>query len=60
MWLINKFNIILPFTYFGKTIQQIEIVAAINGGDGFADIYGNNIFKIDYMTLISPSNSIYL
>lgn len=45
MWLINKFNIILPFTYFGKTIQQIEIVAAINGGDGFADIYGNNIFK---------------
>lgn len=45
MWLINKLGIVFPFTYFGKTIRQVDTIAAINGGDGFADIYGDCIFE---------------
>ena len=43
-WLFDKAGIILPFTNFGQTIKQIELVAAINGGDGFSDIYGTQTF----------------
>lgn len=43
--LFNLFNIILPFTKFGKTLKNIEYVAAINGGDGFSDIYNTQTFK---------------
>lgn len=35
----DKFHIILPFTRFGRCIRKIACVAAINGGDGFSDIY---------------------
>jgi len=34
----------LPFTRYGKLIHNIELVAAINGGDGFSDIYGTKTF----------------
>lgn len=43
-WLFDKLGIILPFTNFGQTIKQVELVAAINGGDGFSDIYDTQTF----------------
>lgn len=42
--LIQKFGIILPFTYFGRYVKQVELEAAICGGDGFSDIYGTRSF----------------
>ena len=42
--LFTRFGILLPFTTFGKAMSQIELVAAINGGDGFSDIYGTKTF----------------
>ncbi|MCM1439889.1 MAG: polysaccharide pyruvyl transferase family protein [Roseburia sp.] len=42
--LYDKFHVILPFTSFGKFIHKIEIVACINGGDGFSDIYSTKTF----------------
>ncbi len=42
--LIEKCGIILPFTFFGRTIKQVEIEAADYGGDGFSDIYGTQSF----------------
>lgn len=39
-----KFNILLPFTKFRKIIKNLDIVAAINGGDGFSDIYDDASF----------------
>lgn len=44
-FLIIKFGIVLPFTKFGRIIRRTSCVAAINGGDGFSDIYGTDIFK---------------
>lgn len=43
-WLYEKFNILLPFTPFGKIIKHLNYVAAINGGDGFSDIYSTATF----------------
>lgn len=44
-WLIYKrLNCILPFSTFGKTVKSIKFVAAINGGDGFSDIYDTRSF----------------
>ena len=37
-------GILLPFTKFGKIMRHIDFVAAINGGDGFSDIYGTGTF----------------
>lgn len=42
--LVQKFGILLPFTQFGRYVKQVELEAAINGGDGFSDIYGTSIF----------------
>lgn len=42
--LVRRFGIILPFTKFGRYVKQVELEAAINGGDGFSDIYGTRIF----------------
>lgn len=42
--LVQKLGIVLPFTKFGKYVKQVELEAAINGGDGFSDIYGTRIF----------------
>lgn len=39
-----KFGIKLPFTTFGRLMKNVEYVAAINGGDGFSDIYGKQLF----------------
>ena len=43
-FLYERFKILIPFTPFGKIIKKIRFVAAINGGDGFADIYGEKRF----------------
>lgn len=42
--LLDKFGILLPFTRFGKIIRNLRWVAAINGGDGFSDIYSSETF----------------
>lgn len=42
--LYMRLGILLPFTSFGKTMRQISLVAAINGGDGFSDIYSTTAF----------------
>lgn len=42
--IFQKFSIVLPFTAFGRLTKQIELVAALNGGDGFSDIYGTEMF----------------
>jgi len=42
--LYMRLGILLPFTSFGKTMRQISFVAAINGGDGFSDIYSTTTF----------------
>ena len=42
--LVQKYGIILPFTQFGRYVKQVEIEAAIYGGDGFSDIYGTRSF----------------
>ncbi len=42
--LYMRLGVLLPFTSFGKAMRQISLVAAINGGDGFSDIYGTTTF----------------
>lgn len=42
--LYDTFQILLPFTSFGKTVRKIKRVVAINGGDGFSDIYSTPTF----------------
>ena len=34
----------IPFSRYGKIIQNVGLVAAINGGDGFSDIYNTRTF----------------
>lgn len=42
--LVKKTGIIFPFTQFGRHVKQVELEAAICGGDGFSDIYGTSKF----------------
>ena len=42
--LVQKLGIILPFTLFGRFVREVELEAAIYGGDGFSDIYGTSSF----------------
>lgn len=44
MALFEKTGLSLPFTKFGSTLRNTELVAAINGGDGFSDIYNTETF----------------
>lgn len=39
--LARKFGILLPFSKLAKYLKNTSLVAAINGGDGFSDIYGD-------------------
>ena len=43
--LFMLFGILFPFTTFGKVLRNVGLVAAINGGDGFSDIYGTRSFR---------------
>lgn len=56
--LILKYGIILPFTYFGRTVHKIEYEAADYGGDGFSDIYGDLLFhaRMDQTELLQKAN----
>lgn len=43
-YLFSISHVFLPFSVIGKVIKKIKLVAAINGGDGFSDIYGTKTF----------------
>lgn len=43
-WLCMKYSLLLPFTRYGKLMKQVAYEAADYGGDGFSDIYGDNLF----------------
>lgn len=42
--LYKKYHILLPWSKFAITIKNTELVACINGGDGFSDIYSTPTF----------------
>lgn len=44
-WMARKFPILRKFSIYEKIVCNTEFVAAINGGDGFSDIYGKEIFS---------------
>lgn len=44
LWLLLKFRLLLPFTPFGKHLRKTKCIAAINGGDGFSDIYSTSTY----------------
>ena len=41
----EKFDISFPFRPWGKLVRNVALVAAINGGDGFSDIYGKKLWE---------------
>ncbi len=41
----EKFGVSVAFTRWGKFVRNVALVAAINGGDGFSDIYGEKMWK---------------
>lgn len=43
--IFDLFGITFPWTKFGELIRKVELVANINGGDGFSDIYGTKKFR---------------
>ena len=43
-WLFVNFHILIPFMPFKRYLNRVRLIAAINGGDGFPDIYGKRIF----------------
>lgn len=43
-WLLKRFGLLLPWSKSAKVLKQVKYVAAINGGDGFSDIYGTDTF----------------
>lgn len=43
LWSI--FGISFPFRPWGKILRNVSLVAAINGGDGFSDIYGKRLWN---------------
>lgn len=40
----EKIGFSLPFTKWGRFVRNVALIAAINGGDGFSDIYGEKTF----------------
>lgn len=40
----EKTGFSFPFTTWGKFVKNVALVAAINGGDGFSDIYGERLW----------------
>lgn len=43
-FLLLRWKFVLPFTPFGRHIRETEYEAADYGGDGFSDIYGDDLF----------------
>lgn len=46
MALYHRLGILLPFTKLSRTFKELAFVAAINGGDGFSDIYNTATFMM--------------
>lgn len=44
-YFLLRHGINIPFTKSNKLLRKVKLVAAINGGDGFSDIYGTKIFN---------------
>lgn len=44
--LFQLFNFMLPWSKLAKVFKNVSLTAAINGGDGFSDIYGTKLFKV--------------
>lgn len=44
--LLRKYNILIPLMGLSRLIKKIDFVAAINGGDGFSDIYNTDTFML--------------
>lgn len=44
-WLMKRMHLKLPFGALNQLMKSIDYVAAINGGDGFSDIYNEATFK---------------
>ncbi len=42
--LLRKYHFIIPGMALSRLIKKIDFVAAINGGDGFSDIYNTDTF----------------
>lgn len=42
--LFNKLGIVIPFLPIGRMFKRLKCIAAINGGDGFSDIYGKDLY----------------
>lgn len=42
--LAKRFTCIWNYTFLKKIVDNTSLIAAINGGDGFSDIYGKEIF----------------
>lgn len=42
--LFEKFHLLLPFTKLKRAVKELELIACINGGDGFSDIYNIKTF----------------
>lgn len=62
-WLFYQFarrlHLLLPFTKIRRMLKNTEYVAAINGGDGFSDIYGTSLFYYRLSDiLLAMANSI--
>ena len=43
-FLARRFGFLIPFTRLWRYLKDTSFVAAINGGDGFSDIYGDELF----------------
>ncbi len=44
--LLRKYGVVIPFMELARLIKQIDFVAALNGGDGFSDIYNTSTFMM--------------
>lgn len=53
-YFLDRFGIVLPFTFFGRTVRNVAFEAADYGGDGFSDIYGDDMFmaRMDQTSLL--------
>jgi polysaccharide pyruvyl transferase WcaK-like protein len=55
-WLLFlKFGLLNPFSRFGRVVRHSVLSVALNGGDGFSDIYGTSTFlsrlKVSYIAI---------
>ena len=44
--LLRKYGVVIPFMELSRLVKQIDFVAALNGGDGFSDIYNTYTFMM--------------